>query len=266
MINRFKPDAIHIATEINVGFAAQGWCKLYRRPYTSSYLTRLPEYLETRNGTPLGETYEKLRIFHEGSRRVLVPTASMAAELEARGFRNLSVWPFGVDTDLFRPRPAPALGLPRPIMLSVARLAPEKNIEAFLSLDLPGSKLVVGDGPLEASLRQRFPEVHFLGFKDGEELARLYAGADVFVFSSRTDTFGLAVLEALAMGLPVAAFPVPGPIDILGGSDAGALDEDLSRAITAALTIPRDRARAHAMNFSWTQSAERFRSLLETQH
>jgi glycosyltransferase involved in cell wall biosynthesis len=229
-------------------------------------VTRLPEYLAARRGTPIEETYAKLRAFHGGSRRLMVPTASLAAELEARGFRNLSVWPFGVDTDRFGPRPRVSLDLPRPIMLSVSRLTPEKNVEAFLSLDLPGSKLVVGSGPLEESLRQRFPDAHFLGFKDGEELARLYAATDVFVFPSRTDTFGLVILEALAMGVPVAAFPVTGPLDILGGSNAGALDEDLAKAIGAALAIPRERARAHAMGYSWAQSAERFRELLETKH
>ena len=266
MMDAFHPEAVHIATEVTVGFAARGWCKFHGMPYTSSYLTRVPEYLAARAGTPVEETYAKLREFHGGSRRLLVPTASMAAELETRGFRNLAVWPFGVDTDRFRPRPRVAMDLPRPIMLSVARLTPEKNVEAFLELDLPGSKLVVGNGPLEESLRARFPDAHFLGFKDGEELARLYAAADVFVFPSRTDTFGLVILEALAMGLPVAAFPVPGPLDILGGSDAGALDEDLAKAVTMAAAIPRERARAHALGFGWDRCADRFRELLATKH
>jgi glycosyltransferase involved in cell wall biosynthesis len=190
----------------------------------------------------------------------------MARELERHGFRKLSIWPFGVDTDFFRPQAGTHLDLPRPIMLTVARLTPEKNLEAFLSLDLPGTKLVVGDGPLGETLRRRHPAARFLGFKEGKELVRLYSAADVFVFPSRTDTFGLAVLEALASGLPVAAFPVPGPGDILAGSDAGALDEDLAKAVTAALTIPRERARALALTFSWARSADRFRSLLETQH
>lgn len=265
MIERFGPDAVHIATEGPVGFAAQNWCRLKHKRYTSSYLTRLPEYLQARYGTPTPPVYAKLRSFHEGSARVLVPTASMARELESHGFSKLSVWPFGVDTDFFRPHPGAHLDLPRPIMLTVARLTPEKNLEAFLELDLPGSKLVVGDGPLEQSLRRRYPAARFLGFREGEELVRLYAAADVFVFPSRTDTFGLVVLEALASGLPVAAYPVPGPIDILADSDAGALDEDLAKAVRTALTIPRERARAHALAFSWARSAERFRSLLETQ-
>jgi glycosyltransferase involved in cell wall biosynthesis len=266
MIENFAPEAVHIATEGPVGFAAQQWCRLKGKRYTSSYLTRLPEYLQARYGTPPPPVYARLRAFHEGSARVLVPTASMAKTLEGYGFGKLSIWPFGVDTDFFQPHPDARLDLPRPIMLTVGRLTPEKNLEAFLSLDLPGSKLVVGDGPLEDSLRRRYPAARLLGFKEGEELVRLYSAADVFVFPSRTDTFGLAVLEALASGLPVAAFPVPGPGDILAGSDAGALDEDLAKAVTAALAVPRERARAHALRFSWARSAERFRSLLETQH
>jgi 1,2-diacylglycerol 3-alpha-glucosyltransferase/glucuronosyltransferase len=265
MIESFAPDAVHIATEGPVGFAARSWCRLKGKPYTTSYLTQMPAYLEARHGIPPAPVYARLRAFHEGSARLMVPTASVAAELESRGFRKPCIWPFGVDTDLFRPRPDARLDLPRPILISVARLAPEKNIEAFLALDLPGTRILVGDGPLRESLHQRFPGAHLVGFKEGEELARLYAGADVFVFPSRTDTFGLAILEALASGLPVAAFPVPGPIDILGGSDAGVLGEDLAKAVKAALAIPRERARAHAMAFSWAKSAERFRSLLETQ-
>ena len=266
MIEGFGPDAVHVATEGTVGFAAQHWCQSRGKRYTSSYLTRLPEYFQARYGTPLLPVYAKLRAFHAGSARVLVPTASMARELEAHGFGKLAVWPFGVDTDFFRPHAEAHLDLPRPIMLTVARLTPEKNLEAFLALDLPGSKLVVGDGPLADSLRQRYPAATFLGFKEGEALVRLYGAADVFVFPSRTNTFGLAVLEALASGLPVAAFPVPGPGDILAGSEAGALDQDLAKAVKAALAIPRERARAHALQFSWARSAERFRSLLETQH
>jgi glycosyltransferase involved in cell wall biosynthesis len=265
MIEAFGPDALHIATEGTVGFAAQYWCRSKGKPYTSSYLTRLPEHFQVRYGTPAPPVYVKLRAFHEGSARVLVPTASMARELESHGFGKLAVWPFGVDTDFFRPHSDARLDLPRPIMLTVARLTPEKNLEAFLSLDLPGTKLVVGDGPLEESLRRRYPAARFLGFKEGEELVRLYSAADVFVFPSRTDTFGLAVLEALASGLPVAAFPVPGPGDILADSDAGALDEDLAKAVKTALVIPRERARAQALAFSWARSASRFRSLLETQ-
>lgn len=266
MIRDFAPETIHIATEGTVGFAARGWCLKERHPFTSSYLTKLPEFAQMRSGGSPEAIYARLRQFHLPSARLLVPTASVAEELQAKGFRNLQVWPFGVDTERFHPRRRAPLDLPRPIHLCVARISAEKNPKAFLDLDLPGSKIMIGDGPLLEEFKRLYPQVLFPGIQEGEALARSYASADVFVFPGRADTFGLVILEALASGLPVAAYPVPGPKDIIAGSGAGALDEDLGRAVATALTIPRERARAHALTFSWTRSAERFRSLLETRH
>lgn len=266
MIREFAPETIHIATEGTVGFAARGWCLKERHPFTSSYLTKLPEFAQMRSGMSPEAIYARLRQFHLPSARLLVPTASVAEELQAKGFQNLHVWAFGVDTERFHPRRRASLGLPGPIHLCVARISPEKNLEAFLDLDLPGSKIMIGDGPLIEEFKRLYPEVLFPGAQEGEALARFYASADVFVFPSRADTFGLVILEALASGLPVAAYPVPGPKDILAGSGAGALDEDLGRAVETAMAIPRERARAHALRYSWARSAEQFRGLLETQH
>ncbi|MFZ5789715.1 MAG: glycosyltransferase family 4 protein [Pseudomonadota bacterium] len=257
-IEAFKPDAIHISTEGPVGRAARAWCLKHGRPFTTAYHTKFPEYVRARLAVPLAWSYAAMRRFHAPSTGVMVATDSVAAELEARGFRNIRRWSRGVDTDLFRPRDKSFLDLPRPIHLYVGRVAVEKNLEAFLALDLPGSKLVVGDGPQTTELKRRYPDTHFAGAKEGEELARYYGAADLFVFPSRTDTFGLVLLEALASGLPVAAYPVPGPLDVIDGSGAGALDEDLARAIEAARKIPPERCRALALEFSWAQSARQF--------
>jgi glycosyltransferase involved in cell wall biosynthesis len=266
MIEAFKPDAIHISTEGPIGRAARAWCLRQGRPFTTAYHTRFPEYLRARLAVPLAWSYAAMRRFHAPSTAVMVATDSVAAELEARGFRNIRRWSRGVDTDLFRPRESEKgfLDLPRPIHLYVGRVAVEKNLEAFLALDLPGSRLVVGDGPQMGELKRRYPDAHFVGAKEGEELARYYAAADLFVFPSRTDTFGLVLLEALASGLPVAAYPVPGPLDVIDDSGAGALDEDLGRAIEAARKIPPERCRALALEFSWTQSARQFMANLAT--
>jgi glycosyltransferase involved in cell wall biosynthesis len=266
MIRDFEPDAVHIATEGTLGLAARRWCFEARWPFTSSYLTKLPEFAQAGFGRSPELLYAKLRQFHALAARVFVPTASIADELNAKGFKNLHVWPFGVDTELFHPRARTGLDLPRPIHLCVARISAEKNLEAFLDLDLPGSKIMIGGGPLLEDFKRRYPQILFPGIREGEALAKYFAGADVFVFPSRADTFGLVILEALASGLPVAAYPVPGPQDIIGDSGAGALDEDLARAVATALTIPRERARAHALTFSWARSAERFRSLLIPRH
>jgi glycosyltransferase involved in cell wall biosynthesis len=193
----------------------------------------------------------------------MAPTASLSRELGRRGFDRVEVWSRGVDHSRFRPRAGDVLGLPRPIFLSVGRIAVEKNLEAMLSLGLPGSKVVVGDGPARASLQRRFPNAHFLGARFGDALADVYASADVFVFPSRTDTFGIVLIEALASGLPVAAFPVTGPLDVIGDSGAGALDEDLRAACLAALGISRETARAHSRNFTWEQSARQFLGHIE---
>ncbi|WP_353857731.1 glycosyltransferase family 1 protein [Azospirillum formosense] len=258
MIDALRPDCIHIATEGPLGFAARRYCLGRGRPFTTAYHTRFPEYLRDRAPVPLALSYAVVRRFHRPSAAVMVATPSIERDLAARGFTNIRRWTRGVDTALFRPRAKGFLALPRPIALYVGRVAVEKNLEDFLRLDLPGSKVVVGDGPARAELQQRYPEVHWAGARHGEELARHYAAADVFVFPSRTDTFGLVLLEALASGLPVAAYPVPGPLDVVDGSGAGCLDEDLKAAVERALTIPPERCRDYALNFSWRRSAEQF--------
>ena len=232
-------------------------------PFTTAYHTMFPEYVRVRLRMPVSWTYSLLRRFHGRAARTMVATPSLERALAARGFRNLVRWTRGVDLDLFRPQPRDFLNDPRPIQLFVGRVAPEKNIEAFLRLDTGGTKYVVGDGPQSEDLQRRYPDVRFPGAKHGEELARYYAAADVFVFPSRTDTFGLVMLEALACGVPVAAYPVPGPIDIIGDGQVGdghvgCLDEDLGRAVRGALDIPRERCRDFALGHSWTRSAEQF--------
>lgn len=258
IIERAAPDAIHIATEGPLGLAARACCRRHGMPFTTAYHTRFPEYLADRAPVPLAWTYAYFRWFHRPSSAVMVATPSIEAALTDRGFRNIRRWSRGVDTDLFRPRDKDFLTDPRPIALCVGRVAVEKNLEAFLGLDFEGTKIVVGDGPQLADLRRRYPAVRFVGPKTGEELARYYAAADVFVFPSRTDTFGLVLLEALASGVPVAGYPVPGPLDIIGDGDAGALDEDLGAAVRKALSIPADRCRRHALAYSWRASAEQF--------
>lgn len=258
VIEDARPDAIHIATEGPLGHAARRHCLRHGLPFTTAYHTRFPEYVHARWRVPLGLGYAVMRRFHRPSRGVMVATPSVEAALAARGFTNFRRWSRGVDLDLFRPRDKGFLDFPRPISLFVGRVAVEKNLGAFLGLDLPGTKCVVGDGPALAELRARYPEARFLGAKSGEDLARAYAAADVFVFPSLTDTFGLVLLEALASGVPVAAYPVAGPLDVIGGSGAGVLDADLGRAVRAALEIPPERCRAHALTYSWRNSAEQF--------
>ena len=257
-IAALAPDHVHIATEGPIGLATRWHCRRRGLLFTTSYHTHFPAYLAARLPIPREATYAALRWFHNGGAGVMVSTDTVAADLRRRGFGNIMRWTRGVDPTLFRPRPEAGLDLPRPIFLSVGRVAVEKNLEAFLALDLPGSKVVVGDGPARAALQARYPGVAFLGTQTGETLARTYAGADVFVFPSRTDTFGIVLLEALASGLPVAAYPVPGPADVLGGSDAGALDADLGAACRRALAIGRGKPRAFALNFTWAESARQF--------
>ncbi len=251
-------DHIHIATEGPVGYAARRYCLRLGLPFTTSYHTRFPEYIATRTRIPEAMTYAVLRRFHNAGDGIMVSTPTVARELEQRGFTRLMRWSRGVDAVLFNPRKRASLDLPGPIFLYAGRLAPEKNLEAFLALDLPGSKLVVGEGPSSAMLRRAYPNAHFIGVRKGEELARIYASSDVFVFPSRTDTFGMVLLEALASGLPVAALPVPGPLDVIGASGAGILDEDLRAACLAALAIPRESARAHSETFTWANATEQF--------
>jgi len=262
MIEAMRPDCIHIATEGPLGFAARSYCLKHGKPFTTAYHTRFPEYLRDRAPIPLALSYAVVRRFHKPSSAVMVATQTIEDALTGRGFANIKRWTRGVDTTLFRPREKDFLALPRPVSLYVGRVAVEKNLEEFLKLDLPGSKLVVGDGPARAELQRKYPDVHWAGAKHGEELARHYAAADVFVFPSRTDTFGLVLLEAMASGLPVAAYPVPGPLDVVNGSGAGCLDEDLKRAVETALTIPAETCRDYALGYSWRRSAEQFLSNL----
>lgn len=259
MIEAAQPDAIHIATEGPLGFAARRYCLKRKLPFTTAYHTRFPEYVRDRAPVPLSLSYAFVRRFHAPAHSVMVATASIEADLERRGFTNIRRWSRGVDTDLFRPGPKDLFAhLPRPVFISVGRVAVEKNIEAFLSLDLPGSKVVVGDGPQLAELKVKYPGVTFVGAKHGEDLARHYAAADVFVFPSRTDTFGLVLLEALASGLPVAAFPVPGPLDVIADSPAGVLSENLRGACLKAVGIAPQVCRDHALGFSWKSCAQQF--------
>jgi glycosyltransferase involved in cell wall biosynthesis len=257
-IVELRPAAIHIATEGPIGVLVRRYCRANGLAFTTSFHTRFPEYVAARTPIPENWTWAALRWFHRPAGGVMAPTPALEAELTSRGFDNVMGWPRGVDAALFRPRPNADLGLPRPVFLTVGRLAVEKNIEAFLALDLPGTKVVVGDGPARADLKRRFPDAVFLGIRRGEELARAYAGADVFVFPSRTDTYGLVLLEALASGTPVAAFPVCGPRDVVGDAPVAALDKDLRAACLKALTLSREQCRAFALERSWDSSARIF--------
>jgi glycosyltransferase involved in cell wall biosynthesis len=252
-----RPDSIHIATEGPIGLLVRRYCRKHRLPFTSSFHTRFPEYISARLPVPESWIWAALRRFHRTSQAVMAATPALAGELRARGFRNVVLWPRGVDTGLFHPRVAD-LGLPRPIFLCVGRVAVEKNLEAFLELDLPGTKVVVGDGPARAALARKYPKAVFAGSRQGEELARIYAAADVFVFPSKTDTFGVVQLEALACGTPVAAFPVTGPLDVIADHPIGALDADLRSACIRALSLSREACRSFALERSWENSARQF--------
>lgn len=263
-IEAVAPDHVHIATEGPIGLAVRRVCRQDGRLFTTSFHTKFPEYVAARLPVPLRWTYGALRWFHNGGAGTMVATASMADDLVAHGFRRVLRWSRGVDHTLFRPRTGSVLDLPRPIFLSVGRVAVEKNLEALLGLDLPGSVVVVGDGPARANLQRRYPKAWFLGSRAGAALADIYASADVFVFPSRTDTFGIVILEALASGLPVAAFPVPGPRDVIGTDGAGVLDDDLGAACRAALSIGREKPRALALRYTWRESAHQFLANIET--
>jgi glycosyltransferase involved in cell wall biosynthesis len=263
-IEDFAPDAVHIATEGPLGRAARNHCLKAGRVFTTAFHTQFPDYLARRTGLPAAVFWPYFRRFHRESAGVMVATESVRAQLRAQGLENLRDWSRGVDLTRFRPDIAPPgqfFQLPRPIQLYVGRVAPEKNVEAFLTNRHPGTKVVVGDGPDLESLRSRFPEARFLGRLAGEALAACYAGADVFAFPSRTDTFGLVMLEALACGTPVAAFPVSGPLDVLDDS-SGAMDADLETAIAAALRLDRSDCLARARAFSWQASADQFLAAL----
>ena len=257
-IQEAAPDAIHIATEGPIGFMTRLYCLRRGLPFTTSYTTRFPEYISARLPIPESWSYGALRRFHAAAAVTMTSTPSLMAELAQKGFRNLAMWTRGVDTDLFTPTCRADLDLPRPIFMAAGRVAVEKNLDAFLSLDLPGSKVVVGDGPQKAELQRRYPHAHFLGMMQGENLAAAIAAADVFVFPSLTDTFGVVQLEALACGVPVAAYPVTGPRDVIGDQPIGVLDYDLAAACMKALHIPRHACRSFALTRSWEQSARQF--------
>jgi glycosyltransferase involved in cell wall biosynthesis len=253
-----RPDAIHVATEGPIGHLVRRYCLRNGFAFTTSFHTRFAEYVAARVPIPERWTWSWLRRFHNAGAGVMAATPALTVELASRGFRNVMLWPRGVDAELFRPRPGADLGLPRPIFLTVGRLAVEKNVEAFLSLRLPGTKVVVGDGPARADLERRFPGAVFLGAMKGEALARVFAAGDVFVFPSHTDTFGLVLLEALASGVPVAAFSVPGPRDVIGEAAVGALDQDLAAACLRALDLSRQGCRDFALGMTWERSARLF--------
>lgn len=266
-------DAIHIATEGPLGWAARRWCINNNIAFTTAYHTAFPEYIAARSPLPAKWLYPLFRRFHAAGSGVLVATKTVREQLEANGFGNIIPWTRGVDTRLFKPRieavATPELdNLPRPLQLYVGRVAVEKNIEAFLATRVPGTKLVIGDGPALSKLKGKYPDTQFVGAKFGEELAALYAAADVFVFPSKTDTFGLVMIESLAAGTPVAAFPVQGPLDVVGATGCGpfpgwkrqiaALDDDLSRAIEVALTLNRQDCSEFAKNYDWPTVARQF--------
>ncbi len=261
-----RPDFIHIATEGPIGLMMRRHCRKTKWPFTTSYHTRFPEYVAARFPVPESWCYALQRRFHNGAAGTFVATPSLAADLEARGFTRLMPWSRGVDTELFKPRNVRRFGCSPVFFLYVGRVAVEKNVSAFLALDLPGRKVVVGDGPQAEDLKRAYPDALFTGPLAGEALAEAYASADVFVFPSMTDTFGLVLLEALAAGLPVAAYPTTGPLDVITDPRAGVLGSDLKEAALKALTLDRAAARAHALGFSWENSARQFFANVLTAH
>src|ERR1700744_1429729 len=263
-IEAAAPEAIHIATEGPIGWAVRGYCLRHGLAFTTSYTTRFPEYISVRTGIPASIGYAVVRRFHGAAAMTMVATNSLREELAGRGFNKLGFWTRGVDTQLFNPDEPAELDFPRPIFATVGRVAVEKNLEAFLSLDLPGTKVVIGDGPARAELERRFPDAKFLGEKTGKDLTSHIAAADVFVFPSLTDTFGVVQLEALACGTPVAAFPVTGPLDVIADHPVGALDTDLRAACLKALTMSRETCRAFALERSWEKCARQFIGNLAT--
>ena len=276
MLDGYQPDIVHIATEGPIGWSARGWCLSRGVPFPTAFHTRFPEYASVRTGISAERFWPIMRRFHAPSRAVLVATESLSRELAGRGIGHSCRWSRGIDHWLFRAkgdRHPDMANLPGPIMLNVGRVAPEKNLEVFLEADVPGTKVVVGDGPALAELRQRYPHVVFLGALSGEMLAAAYRSADCFVFPSLTDTFGLVIIEALASGVPVAAFPVTGPIDILGArgrgsaddlpKPAGVLHENLEYAIKSALQLDRDGAAALGARFTWESATNQFLKAVE---
>jgi glycosyltransferase involved in cell wall biosynthesis len=273
LLDDFAPDAIHLATEGPIGWAGRRYCLDRKLAFTTAFHTKFPEIANAATRIPVSWGYALMRHFHRPSSGVMVPTQSVLRMLERRGFRNLRSWTHGVDTRLFEYQARPTeiaefMRLARPISLFVGRVSYEKNIEAFLKMDFPGSKVVCGVGPVEAQLRERFPNVRWLGLQTRPQLAKIYAAADLFVFPSHADTFGLVMVEAMACGTPVAAFPVDGPLEVLGRrhesgrSMGGLMHEDLQQACFGAMGVPRYEARARSLDFSWAHAARLFESFL----
>ncbi len=261
-LDAFRPDSIHIATEGTIGLAVRRYCRKRKYPFTTAYHTQFPEYVRARVPIPLAWTIALLRWFHRPAARTMVATESIMRLLEQRGFRNVVLWSRGVDSKTFSPENPVRYDLPRPIWISVGRVSVEKNVEEFLNLTLPGSKVVIGDGPDRNRLMRAYSDCHFPGYRFGAELAAQLAGADVFVFPSKTDTFGLVMLEAMACGLPVAALPVTGPIDVVQQGVTGILNEDLDKACIEALRLDRARCRAYAVSRNWQYATRQFLSHL----
>ncbi len=274
-LGAFRPEVVHIATEGPIGWSARSWCLAHKVPFTTAFHTRFPDYAALRTGIDAEHFWPLVRRFHAPSRAIMVSTASLAQELNARGLGQTRIWSRGIDRTLFRPGHAPLpeiAALPGPVLLYVGRIAKEKNLPAFLDCAVPGNKVVVGDGPDLAELRMRYPKARFLGALSGVQLAQAYCSADAFVFPSRTDTFGLVLIEALACGVPVAAYPVPGPLDIIGangrGADqsypltVGALDEDLGLAIRKALRLDPLAAAVIGASYSWERATDQFLAAL----
>ena len=262
-IDQFAPDCLHIATEGPLGWLARGVAIRRKWPFTTAYHSRFPEYVQARFRLPTAWTYALLRRFHNAARATLAPTPAIVADLKARGFYGARLWSRGVDLALFDPAGELEPSKRKPVFLYVGRIAVEKQVDAFLKLDLPGEKWVAGEGPEQRRLQARFPDVRWLGVLDGPELSRLYRSADVMVFPSVTDTFGLVIVESMACGTPVAAFPVPGPIDVIGSSGGGVMHRDLREACLQALKLPRDQVRRHAETFSWSAATEQMLAALQ---
>ena len=258
------PDAVHIATEGPIGWMVRRYCMRRRIPFTTAFHTRFPEYVSERFGVPASWIYAIQRTFHNRGAGMMVASRSLANELEARGFKHILPWTRGVDTEMFYPRDVRRFGADQPVYIYVGRVAVEKNIEAFLNAEITGRKVVIGSGPLLAELKQRYTDVVFTGKLVGLDLAEAYASADVFVFPSLTDTFGIVLIEAMASGLPVAAYPVTGPVDNIQNGVSGVLDQDLAKAIRQAIKLDRQKVREHALGFSWESSARLFISNIET--
>jgi glycosyltransferase involved in cell wall biosynthesis len=258
ILENFKPDAIHLVTEGSIGFAARRYCREFGYRYTSSYLSQFPEYFKLRTGFPMWISEAYLRWFHSESARVMVATASLEKEMQLKGYQRLARWSRGVDTDLFKPHDKDFIQDPRPITMFTGRVAIEKNIEAFLKLDLPGTKFVIGDGPHKDPMAKKYPNVRFTGYQQGENLARFMAAADVFVFPSLTDTFGVVLLEALASGVPVAAYPVQAPKDVITDSEVGILSDDLQYAAMTALSLNPQNCRHYALEYTWEKCTQQF--------